>query len=584
MQTLMQRAKQDAPVYLSEVRKRFDEIGVRPFRVHVTFYDDSARVFSLPLPYWKDREARELVRRYVYAVLYNILSALGAKRIDVYCDARDAEILELARGLEDTFDVALSKGARQGYGKCLNVNERVVAALCGGEPFHFRVFDLAEEPGEAQAAQETARPFDFAALPACTADKLLLGMDIGGTDVKLAAACGDRLLLCMEYDWNPAAATDANGIVEPLCALAALMLAQANLALAGRDTLLAEAPKGAAAEALLRLAAEQAALVGGVRAFDGIGLCFPDVVVRNAIIGGETAKTKGIRENFKLDYEKEFAKVGALHERLAAFVVPGGPVADCNDGNMAAFTAAVESAAGGGDVSAGFFAHTLGTELGTGWVEGGGGIPEIPLEVYNFIIDLGSETAAGYEAADARSNRNVNTGLAGTLQRYASQSGAFRLAVKYIKEEKPSLWARLVERGMFTEAGGLVFVPADKRKAALAFLMEQAAAGESVCCDIFREIGEYLGETWKETDYILRPAAKARALYGRMVKDPACFALLFEGAKRRAEDIELYAADEGLASSPLMRALANSGAYTVAQFGQAVGAVYYASRAFLPQR
>ncbi|MDD4075914.1 MAG: hypothetical protein PHC80_07465 [Eubacteriales bacterium] len=582
MKALLQRAKQDAPVYLSEVRKRFDEIGVRPFRAHVTLYDDSVRVFSLPLPYWTGDEERTLVRRYVYAVLYNILSALGAKRIDVYVNTRDAALLDLAEGLEDAFDVALSKGARQGYGKCLNVNERIVAALCGGEPFHFRVFDVAEEPSETPVVKAAARAFDFAALPARTAEKLLLGMDIGGTDVKLVAAYGKRLLRCVEYDWNPAAATDADGIVEPLCALASLLLAQANLVLAGRESALADAPREASAQALYALADEQTALLQSVRPFDGIGLCFPDVVVHNAIIGGETAKTKGIRENLKLDYEKEFAKIGALHARLAAFVVPGGPVADCNDGNMAAFTAAVESAVGGEDVSAGFFAHTLGTELGTGYVEGGGRIPALPLEVYNFIIDLGSDIAASYEAADARSNRNVNTGLPGTLQRYASQSGAFRLAAKYIKEEKPSQWAYLLEQGLFEEKGGLLFVPAAQRKAALAFLMEQATAGESVCCDIFREIGEYLGETWKETNYILRPAAKSRALYGRMVKDPACFALLFEGARRRVEDIELYAANESLAHSPLMRSLASSDAYTVAQFGQAVGAVHYSSCTIQP--
>ena len=172
-------------------------------------------------------------------------------------------------------------------------------------------------------------------------------MDIGGTDVKLVAAYGKRLLRCVEYDWNPAAATDADGIVEPLCALASLLLAQANLVLAGRESALADAPREASAQALYALADEQTALLQSVRPFDGIGLCFPDVVVHNAIIGGETAKTKGIRENLKLDYEKEFAKIRALHARLAAFVVPGGPVADCNDGNMAAFTAHPGIAAGG---------------------------------------------------------------------------------------------------------------------------------------------------------------------------------------------------------------------------------------------
>ena len=47
-----------------------------------------------------------------------------------------------------------------------------------------------------------------------------------------------------------------------------------------------------------------------------------------------------------------------------------------------------------------------------------GSIPEIPLEVYNFIIDLGSFEQKKYDANDVRSINNFNTGLAGTLHKY----------------------------------------------------------------------------------------------------------------------------------------------------------------------
>ena len=40
--------------------------------------------------------------------------------------------------------------------------------------------------------------------------------------------------------------------------------------------------------------------------------------------------------------------------------------------------------------------------------------------------------------------------------------------------------------------------------------------------------------------------------------------------------MRLTAADDGMANTPLMRRLAESGDVTVAQFGQAVGAIYYA--------
>mgnify|MGYP001115092221 CR=1 FL=1 len=81
-----------------------------------------------------------------------------------------------------------------------------------------------------------------------------------------------------------------------------------------------------------------------------------------------------------------------------------------------ALRAELMEAAAGADVSRGFFAHTLGTELGTGWVRPDGSIPEIPLEVYNFIIDLGSFPQKQYDANDVRSINNFNTLLPGTLQ------------------------------------------------------------------------------------------------------------------------------------------------------------------------
>ena len=66
-----------------------------------------------------------------------------------------------------------------------------------------------------------------------------------------------------------------------------------------------------------------------------------------------------------------------------------------------------------------------------------------------------------------------------------------------------------------------------------------------------------------------------RDSFGRLVKTDACFRLLCEGAQRVAPGIELRAADDALANTPLMRQLAAHPRYTVAQFGQAVGAIYY---------
>ena len=56
---------------------------------------------------------------------------------------------------------------------------------------------------------------------------------------------------------------------------------------------------------------------------------------------------------------------------------------------------------------------------------------------------------------------------------------------------------------------------------------------------------------------------------------PECFALMQEGAARRNPRVKFIAADSEMAYTPLMKALAADPDYTVAQFGQAIGAVYF---------
>lgn len=581
LKTFLEKAANDQSVYITDVREAFQAEGKRPFHLHVTLYDGSVRAFDLRLPETAGEDEEKFVAEYVCANVYNLLSSLGGVRIDVYLDKSDKAALALAEGLDQVFQLELAKTARTGYGKCLNVNERILEVLFGGEKkFAFAVHDVKDEPAVEPPKAVTGQPV-FDKLPARTKGRMVLGMDIGGTDVKLAVSVDGQLALCKEFDWFPASYPLAEQITGPLLLLARLLRAAGSLYRAGRQgeidqtalgkhATLAEMERGA--ETMERAAG------GELCQFDAIGLCFPDVVIQNRIVGGETHKTHGLRDNPDLDYEEQFAEITALNADLAAYVVPGGPVMNTNDGPMAAFAAAVEQAAGGGDVSKGFFAHTLGTELGSGWVRPDGSIPEIPLEVYNFIIDLGSCAQRAFDSDDVRSVNNVNTGLPGTLQRYTSQSGVFRLAAKYLPDRAPEVLREAVDKGLFRREGDMLIVPAqpeDMRKPCLEFFMNQAAAGQPVCQEIFREVGEYLAVTWRETGYVLCPETEERTLFGRFVKLPQCFTLMCEGAARREPALRQYAADSGLANTLLMKQLDAHPDYTVAQFAQAVGAIYY---------
>ncbi len=98
----------------------------------------------------------------------------------------------------------------------------------------------------------------------------------------------------------------------------------------------------------------------------------------------------------------------------------------------------------------------------------------------------------------------------------------------------------------------------------------------AVCKRIFEDLGEFLAVTWLESEDIMHPKAKQRYLFGRLVKNRLCFELMQKGARRVVEGITLIAADNEMANTPLMKQLKNDPHYTIAQFAQAIGAIYYA--------
>lgn len=588
IQSFLDRAHRDEPVYITDVTAAFREDGGQPFLLSVTAYNDVVRQYSLAAPVWENEEQKDFVRKWLSAVIFNILSTAGAKKITFTLSDKAERFGELAGELDDIFQTGSPKTARSGYGKCLNVNERVLAALTGGtETFCFEIQKGAVpadvkpvEAADIDPAPAASGKSVFALLPGRAAKGTYLGIDIGGTDIKFAASFDNHLVAFKEYDWMPADFKTADEFTAPILLLTRLMRDAAALYEIGHpEKIVTDAfKKEATDEEMLRAAKDMESSAGqDLPGFDGIGLSFPDVIINNLIVGGETTKTKGIRENPDVDYEKEFRKITNLHETLGAYTKTG--VFRCvNDGTASAFTSAVEESYAGADMSKGFFADSLGTELGVGWIRPDGSVPAIPLEVYNTIIDLGSLVQAGYDAGDIRSTRNNNSDLPGSIQKYTGQSGVFRLAAKWLPEKDPDVWNEALKAGVIQKDGDRLIVPTepdDRRKECLNFFMDKAADPDHpLCREIFCEIGEYLAVSWQQIANIFGPEANDRTLYGRLVKTQACADAIREGAARRLPAIHWDIADDGLANTPLMKDLAANRTYTVAQFAQAVGAIY----------
>jgi hypothetical protein len=602
---LIAQAKAGRSVYITDLHALFrDSADTESHRIVfvLEMLDGTGlRRFDLRVPRLEvlDIEEQAFIADYIHAEVYNIISALGGKRMGVYFDRGNEKLATVLERLPTVFGIGLPRSARSGYGRAVNVADRMAGAMSPGAPsFSFQFGPLQQAP----AAPRPRPPASdlvgfFRGRTQRLEGKSLVGIDVGGTDIKAVLVDDGRIVDTLEYDWFPASFLRSRQLVDPICLIVRLLVARLWIhRLPGADrrraTMVELAARalhqGAGNAEMARALAdmERAGLDPGLRC-DGIGLCFPDVVVRNKIVGGEVYKTRGIRTNPAIDYERDFAELTDLDVRLREWVAPGGAVRIINDGPMASFTAAVEMAAtpDARDLARGVFAHTLGTELGTGWVTETGAIPDIPLEVYNFIIDLGCWPERAFEPDDLRSVNNFNTGLPGTLQKYCSQSGVFRLALKSFSSERPDLLHELEQDGFLerraadgTEGWYVPTEPVDQRKPFLEHMMRLPdRERDETNRAIWREIGRSLGVTHLETRRILEPGTDTRFLFGRLVKNPTCFDLMVEGARSIDPGISLIVAGTGMAITALMTQLERLPDVTVAQFAQAVGAVYFAN-------
>lgn len=602
LKEFIQAANNDRTVYISTVREAFDSLSDDNKQ---TFYcvlesieKDKKSQFQINLPLFDDLSEDEtsFLNSYVRARIYNILSSLGGRRMDIYADTSNKPLIALIDSFNDVFNINSSRKDRKGYGRCINVTDRMLDVLCPEiEGFRFYVHDLSElksckaDLAEAFSASRLLNASDH------IKNKTICGIDVGGTDIKIVLVRNETIVCYKEYDWFPASFTESRELVEPICMIVRLLRVKASLDDINKHNKadivgkVEQALEKDASDAFIYDVIREAEtlLDGKLVLFDAIGLCFPDVVVKNKIVGGEVYKTRGIRNNPSINFEDDFKQLTNLDDQLRAFCKYDTSVNIINDGPMAAFTAALENIAATGlkNVKNGVFAHTLGTELGTGWVTGQGEVPDIPLEIYNNIIDLGSFSEIQYPHDDLRSIKNFNTDLPGTLQKYTSQSGVFRLAMKYFPSKCPGLFDELIQKGFVEKCitNGAVgyYVPAKPKDQRKPFLEHMMALPERETDDtvdqLWKEIGEFLAVASIEMDHILTIETSVRILFGRLVKNKRCFELIKEGAKSITDAYIFEPADSNIANTCLMKQLKDHPVFTVAQFAQAVGAAYYGS-------
>jgi hypothetical protein len=241
IQGMLVEAAEGRPVYISRVHEGFAALPRDECDTLVLVIDlldrPGKKAWELRLPRLADLSPEEegFVREYLCAETYNILSSIGAKRMTVFVDlfspSSHSSARALAEGLNEAFCVDLPRDRRKGYGRAINVLDRMLAATCPGEPpFRFTVEDMGRLP--ILPPPSRPRGESLAAFRRC-AEGLegvaYCGIDVGGTDIKAVLVDRGQVVAYKEYDWFPAAFLRSRQLVDPICLITRLLLVRLRI-------------------------------------------------------------------------------------------------------------------------------------------------------------------------------------------------------------------------------------------------------------------------------------------------------------------------------------------------------------------
>ncbi len=587
----------EKPLYLTGLQK---EIGALPAdkRQSVKLLaqvDDRGRVRPLEFVMPKDEALRSrlsLYERYLLAMMDNMVVSFGGSKLELYIDKTDMDLLSIALRSIAQFQVDNPRNNRTGYGVYVNYINRMNTFLGIGR-FQIvlrdisewkdipeeRIYRIYEPEDEALAKRRLCR----SAME--LEGKCICSLDVGGNSIKGAVVNNGKIVLLKEHQWYPTGCTTSEEMAHPIIQMVRFLSICTGVLEAGLQVCTEAMDPACACQMLEDEAAKMEDRgISALSRFDSIVIGFPDIVVHNKIAGGESLKQQGIRTNPALDYEVEFFKMSDLDLLVSPYAKPGAPVIVLNDGNAAAYITSVEMAFSGNKIAGGYgmFANTIGTEMGTGFISAGGTIQVVPLEGYQHIIDLGSENDSVYEARDMRSSRNTNTDIPGTVQKFISQLGLFRLAVNAMRKSRDPLLDKMIDDGLIeferkSDRIRPVIHPKDQRGKITRILIASLNEKNPAVEEAFRTMGKALGVLMDQDRMIFPEIVVRRLLSGGIIADNRAFELLQDGLHTHNARFEILRLDEKTMYSPLLQSMKGC----ERNFNVAIGSAYIGNRFLL---
>jgi hypothetical protein len=234
---MLESAAAGDSVYINQVRTCFESLE-RNYAIEARLLlidGEHYRHFTFKVPReLDDRTTRILAGDYLKAEIYNILSSLGGRSLSLYIDTSQTTLGILLEEVKNEFGISKPRAARSGYGRCVNVTDRMLEALSvgGGDSFDMEVRDINALPALPDYEEDLNDDAEVFRRPVrMLGNKKVLGVDIGGTDIKLALICGGEILCLKEYDWFPAQFRESRQLVYPIELLCRLMSVRLAVAL-----------------------------------------------------------------------------------------------------------------------------------------------------------------------------------------------------------------------------------------------------------------------------------------------------------------------------------------------------------------
>ncbi len=604
---------ESTPLYINRVQQVFETLPpdqTSTIQLHLLL-DQSGLCkcisFKVPNQDLEVDSCPDVLGKYLLARINNLLVTFGGIRLTVYLDTANLLLVGLIQQALALFDIDNPRNNRKGPGSFINYINRM-NLVAGFPPFSVTLRDQSEyRPSTAvngfrlpavpdqPVAGEPFGPARMSLRKAASdlENKIYCGFDIGGNSIKAAAVVDGKVFLLKTYPWNPSQLKTADELLQPITLLARLFAVvirywQVNhhRPPEGCPAVLVEAATYnqildftmTVENELAKMLSSTGQTSGEIQpVFDGIAVGFPDIVVNNKIAGGETYKQRGIRQHNPDTYEFEMEKMSRLDDQLSVFLKPDGVFRMVNDGNLASFVFSVEQAFIQDSCidETGMFNFTIGTEMGTGYISRDGSVLRLPLECYNYIIDLGNAASSIYHSNDIRSINNFNTGIPGTIQKYISQTGLIRMACQELSWTDRERFAELLTEGYLqynaaSDELTIVTQPADQRGPLTHLLIQWMKEGNKAVQSAYQQIGYCIGVVIDEVRFLLPELVPHKFVSGGLVNEDACFDRLREGLTAYTPDYCVRRLEMDRLESPLLNDLNKK----QANYSVALGAAY----------